>query len=163
MVPPVPVSSMTGIAEGPVNPMPPQESAEALLAELVRLEQAGAVLLQVDVAGLGHIDSPVASEAEGNLWLYPFLALAALLWWQAGPAFAGGALAAGIALYLTLGRAQMRRSMTRRVRERGMASLDNWRRLWRFTGLTLRAAHRPELAPCASPDGNWMEFVRALR
>ena len=49
------------------------------------------------------------------------------------------------------------------MREHALDSVETWRKLWRFSGLTLAVAGRPGLGECASPDGNWMAFVRALR
>lgn len=140
----------------------PPESAEALHATLRKLIADGRVELRIDARLLGHIDSPVASEAEGNLWIYGAIALAGalLLWRGVAPALA--ALAAGIVLYLSFGRAYVRRRVERRARDKGLASADIWRRLWRFPGLTLAAPERPEFGRCASPKGNWMGFVRAL-
>lgn len=142
-------------------PAPP-ESAEALHATLRKLIADGRVVLRIDARPLGHIDSPVASEADGNRWIYGAIALAAAVWLWRGPVPALAALAAGIVLYLGLGRAYVRRRIERRARDEGLASVDIWRRLWRFPGLTLTVPERPGLGPCASPDGNWMGFVRAL-
>ncbi len=138
------------------------ESAEALLAALRRLAAEGRVELLIDPRPLGHIDSPVASEADGNIWVYGVIALAGLLLWWRGlvPALAAGAT--GIVLYLTVGRLYVHRRIKRRVREKALISLETWRKLWRFPGLTLVARDRPDPAPCASPDGNWMAFIRAL-
>jgi hypothetical protein len=54
------------------------------------------------------------------------------------------------------------RRIERRVRQDALADLDKWRKLWRFGGLILASAERPEAA-CASPHGNWMAFVRDER
>ncbi len=138
------------------------ESAEALLASLRRLEREGRLELRIDPRPLGHIDSPVASEADGNIWVYGVVGLAgALLLWR-GVVAALAVVAVGAVLYVTLGRAYVHRRIERRVREQALASPEAWRKLWRFPGLTLAARDRPGLADCASPDGNWMEFVRAL-
>jgi len=149
---------MTGYAPAAA----PTESAEMLLAALRRLDREGRVEIRIDARGLDHIDSPVASEADGNIWIYPAVALALLAWWWRGmlPGFA--TLAAGVALYLTLGRAYQRRRIERRVHEKALLSLETWRKLWRFKGLTLAAKDRPGVGECASPDGNWMAFVRAV-
>ncbi len=139
------------------------ETAEALLAALRRLDGEGRLVLRIDPAFLAHMDSPVASEADGNIWVYGFLAVAMALFLWRGVVPGLAALAAGLAVYFLLGRPYMHRRIERRVRERALGSLETWRKLWRFRGLTLSAKDRPELADCASPDGNWMAFVRALR
>lgn len=140
----------------------PTDSADELLAALRRLAGEGRIEIRIDPKPLNHIDSPVASEADGNLWLYPLPPLAAFLWWWHGMALGLAAFGAGLLLYLTLGRAYIHRRLRRRVRERALADLGTWRKLWRFKGLTLAAKNRAGLVDCASPDGNWMAFVRAL-
>lgn len=140
----------------------PADGPEALLAALRRLAGEGRIEIRVDPRPLHHIDSPVASEADGNLWLYPVPPLAALLWWWQGMAAGLAAFGLGILLYLTLGRAYVHRRIERRVRQRALGNVEVWRKLWRFRGLTLVARDRPGLGDCASPDGNWIGFVRAL-
>jgi fatty acid desaturase len=149
--------------EGDRSAEPAPETAEVLLAALRRLEGEGRLSLRIEPALLTHIDSPVASEADGNIWVYGFLALAAALWLWRGAVPGLLVLAAGILVYFTLGRAYMHRRIERRVRQNALGNLETWRRLWRFRGLTLSASGRPGPADCASPDGNWMAFVRALR
>jgi hypothetical protein len=138
------------------------ESAGELLAALRRRLAEGNVELRVEPQRLNHIDSPVAVEADGNVWAYAALFIAALLWWRWGIASGLAALALGVVVYLTLGRAYVHRRIERRVRRDALDDLEKWRKLWRFSGLTLVAKDRREVAPCASPDGNWMAFTRAL-
>lgn len=138
------------------------QSAEMLLAALRRLEREGRLELRIDPRPLRHIDSPVASEADGNIWIYAALAIAGVLLLWRGLIAALAALVLGFALYFTVGRVYVNRRIERRVRDETLDSLDRWRKLWRFRGLTLVAKDRPDLADCASPDGNWMAFVRAL-
>jgi hypothetical protein len=154
---------MIALMEGNRSAEPAPETAEALLAMLCRLEDEGRLRLRIEPSLLTHIDSPVASEADGNIWVYGALAVAAVLWLWRGAVPGLLAFAVGLLVYFTLGRAYMHRRIERRVREQALGSIESWRRLWRFRGLTLSAADRPGLAECASPDGNWMAFVRALR
>jgi len=140
----------------------PLESAETLLAALRRLDGEGRLEIRIEPRHLTHIDSPVASEADGNLWIYGFLLLAVVLGLWRGLLPGLAMLGLGIAVYLTAGRAYMHRRIERRVREKALASVETWRKLWRFRGLTLKAKDRPGLDDCASPDGNWMAFIRAL-
>lgn len=138
------------------------DSAGELLAALRRRLAEGNVDLRVEPKRLNHIDSPVAVEADGNIWAYAALFIAALLWWRWGMASGLAALALGVVVYLTLGRAYVHRRIERRVRRDALDDLEKWRKLWRFSGLTLVAKDRRDLSPCASPDGNWMAFTRAL-
>jgi hypothetical protein len=140
---------------------PARDSAPELLTALRRLAAARQVEIRVEPKRLNHIDSPVAFEADGNIWVYAFLAAAAFAGWRWGLVTGGATLALGIAVYLTLGRAYVHRRIERRVRRDALENLEKWRKLWRFSGLTLVAAGRPDLAACTSPNGNWMGFVRA--
>lgn len=140
----------------------PPETAEALLAELRRLDRDGRIEILIEPSHLDHIDSPVASEADGNIWVYGLILLVVIAGAWKGLVVGLGAAAVGAALYFTAGRTYMHRRIERRVREKGLESLETWRRLWRFRGLTLRAKDRPGLADCVSPEGNWMGFVRGL-
>jgi hypothetical protein len=119
-------------------------------------------VLRIDPRPLSHIDSPVASEADGNIWIYGTVAVARALLLRRGAVPALAAATAGLVLYLSLGRAYVRRCIERRVREEALASGETSRWLWRFPGLPLAAPGRPGGADCASPGGNWMEFVRTL-
>lgn len=145
------------------DPSAGAESAAELLATLRRLCRDGKVELRIDAKRLDHMDSPVASEADGNIWAYAVVGLALGFWWWQGMAAALAALVLGIVAYLTLGRAYVHRRIERRVRERALESLETWRKLWRFKGLTLVADGHAGTAVCASPDDNWMAFVRKLR
>jgi hypothetical protein len=149
---------MDALAAPPVT----GESAGELLVALRRGVAEGRVELGVEPRRLNHIDSPVAFEADGNIWAYAALLIAGLLWWRWGMVPGLAALAVGVVVYLTLGRAYMYRRIERRVRGAALEDLEKWRKLWRFSGLILTAKDRPDLAPCASPDGNWMAFTRAL-
>src|ERR1700680_4795147 len=121
----------------------PTESAEMLLAALRRLDREGRIEIRVDPRRLDHIDSPVASEAEGNIWIYPAIGLALLAWWWKGMLPSVATMGVGVALYLSLGRAYLHRRIERRVHERALLSLETWRKLWRFNGLTMAAKDRP--------------------
>jgi hypothetical protein len=134
----------------------PPEAAE-LLAALRRLVGERKIDIEIDPRRLNHIDSPVASEADGNIWVYGAVGIAALLLWWKGPVPAVAVVAVGALLYLTLGRAYIHRRIERRVREKALQDLEVWRKLWRFPGLRLKAAGTSE---CASPEGNWLAFVR---
>jgi hypothetical protein len=138
------------------------ESAGQLLVALRRGVAQGRVELQVEPQRLNHIDSPVTVEADGNIWAYAAVFIAAVLWWRWGMEAGLAALALGVAVYLTFGRAYVHRRIEQRVRRAALDDLEKWRKLWRFSGLTLVAKDRRDLPPCASPDGNWMAFARAL-
>jgi hypothetical protein len=132
------------------------ETDRELLDRLRRLRAAGRLALELDHRRLSHIDSPVAVEAESTRWIYGGLALVAATWWFLGGAAGAAAAILGLAAYLTLGKADVRRRTARRVEERALGDVALWRRLWRFGGVALTAEGRR----CAAPEGNWMQFVR---
>jgi hypothetical protein len=145
-----------------VPPVDRLESAVDLLAALRRLAAARQIEIRVEPKSLNHIDSPVAFEADGNRWAYAFLLVAAFALWAWGWVAGGLALALGVSVYLTLGRAYVYRRIEQRVRQDALNDLEKWRKVWRFSGLTLIATNSTALGTCASPDGNWMGFVRAM-
>ena len=137
-----------------------QDNAVELFRALGGLVAEGRIALGYDFKRLQHMDCPVASEADANLWAYGTVAAALVALWLGGWWIAGAVSVAGVALYFTLGQFYVRRRIRRRVAERALESLDVWQRLWRFGGITLAAR---EGATCAAPAGNWMEMVRGLR
>ena len=98
----------------PDQPETPPETAAELLAALRRLAGERKIDIEVDPRRLNHIDSPVASEADGNIWVYGAVGLAALLLWWKGIVPAVAVVAVGALLYLTLGRAYVHRRIERR-------------------------------------------------
>src|SRR5437660_9766187 len=126
---------------------------DELLSELRRLRREGRLSLVLDHRRLGHIDSPVVVEAESTRLVYFGVVAVAAVWWFFGAEPGLAAAAAWLALYLTLGRADLRRRVARRVEERTLGDVVLWRRLWRFGGVSLAADGRR----CAAPEGNWMQ------
>jgi hypothetical protein len=136
-----------------------EASADDLFRELRRLIELGKLRLELDLARLDHIDSPVAVEADSNIWVYGLIAICAVAFWQGGTAPGVAAIAISLVLYFTVARAYVRRRLTRRVHERALGDGEVWRRLWRFGGVTLVGDRD---ARCAAPEGNWMALVRSL-
>jgi hypothetical protein len=130
-----------------------------LFRELRRLVARGTLRLELDLARLDHIDSPVAIEADSNIWVYGLIAVCAAVFWQEGALPGVAASAVSLLLYSTAGRSYVRRRLIRRVHERGLGDGEVWRRLWRFGGVTLVAEGAER---CAAPHGNWMALVRRL-
>ncbi len=139
---------------------PSAETATDLFRALVRLPQSGQVALRYDFKRLQHIDSPVGAEADGNIWAYGGIALALAVWWLAGWQAASAVAVIGIAAYMTLGRAFIRRRIRHRVENQALVRLELWRKLWRFGGVTLVT---PGGEDCAAPAGNWMALMRRIR
>jgi len=162
--PGVPVAPAGSAAHAvpPVTAPTTVETAEGLFQRLQALHAAGRVAIELDTKRLMKMDSPVNVEADSNQWVYGLLALSLVLGfafgWKIGLATAG----AGVVLYLTLGKATVRRRVRRRVHEKALAELSHWRKLWSYGGVTLTvngdAAQR-----CAAPKDNWLEFVRRQR
>ena len=144
------------LAEGAA---PPEETAENLFSALNRLCAGGKITLRLDYKKLTHLDSPVGSEADGNIWAYGGLAVAIAAWWFRGWQVAVGVAVVGLLIYFTLGRWYMHRRIRRCVEDKALADLTQWRRLWKFGGVALVPSAGAE---CAAPQGNWMALVRSL-
>jgi len=136
------------------------DDAEALFAALGRLARGGQISMRLDYKKLEQMDSPVGFEADSNVWVYGGIALALAALWFGGWQPAAAVAVLGIAVYLTLGRAYVRRRIQRRVENQALARLELWRRLWKFGGVTLVL---PSGEDCAAPAGNWMALMRRIR
>jgi hypothetical protein len=141
-----------------------EASADELFRELRALLAQGRLRLELDLARLDHIDSPVAVEADSNIWVYGAIAVCAVAFWQGGTYPGLAAIAVGLALYFTAARRYVRRRLIRRVHERALGDGEIWRRLWGFGGVTLVEAGSGEgsSSRCVAPQGNWMALVRRL-
>ena len=137
----------------------PEHTADQLFTALRRLHADGKVALRLDYKKLSHLDSPVGSEADGNIWAYGGLALAIAAWWFRGWQVAVGVAVVGVLAYFTLGRMYMHRRIRRRVETKALVELALWRRLWKFGGVALVPGAGDA---CAAPQGNWMALVRSL-
>ena len=161
-------SRRLAVAGNPQIRTPQREAYNRLVAhfQAADAEREVGIVLPVGCGKSGTITLTFAPNSlyraglAGGLALLPLLAL--LAWWWKGMLPSVATMGVGVALYLSLGRAYLHRRIERRVHERALLSLETWRKLWRFNGLTLAAKDRPGVADCASPDGNWMAFVRAF-
>jgi hypothetical protein len=110
------------------------------------------------------MDSPVAVEADSNIWVYGSIVVCAIIFWQGGIFPGIAAIAVSLALYFTVARRYVHRRLIRRVHERALGDSEIWRRLWRFGGVTLvtDGGSGDEDGRCAAPHGNWMALVRRL-
>jgi hypothetical protein len=156
---PPPLEPMAHDAAAPdiIAPATEPESERALLAQLDRMVQSGQVRMTIDRRKLSHLDFPMSSEADGNIWVYSLVPLTALVWWQIGSWAGLASAAASFALYQTAGRAYVARRLDRRIRERGIKDMEAWRALWRFGGVILTPA---DGKPCQGPEGNWHAIAR---
>ncbi|HYL33252.1 MAG TPA: hypothetical protein VEU53_08910 [Stellaceae bacterium] len=136
-----------------------EETAETLFSALDRLCTGGKLLLRLDYKTLAHLDSPVGSEADGNIWAYGGLALTIAAWWFRGWQVAAGVAVAGVLVYFTLGRWYTRRRIRHRVESKALTDFTLWRKLWKFGGVALVPSVGEE---CVAPQGNWMALVRNL-
>lgn len=139
--------------------MPSRTDAE-LLACLRDLIAAGEVTLRLDPDRLGHLDSPVAVQAESTRWFAALAAVVLAAAWFGGWLVGGAALLASIAIWFAVVRPWVARRLHGRVETKALAEVELWRRLWKLGGVALapRAGD-----PCAAPGGNWMQFVRDRR
>ncbi|MEI9983339.1 MAG: hypothetical protein WDN69_09150 [Aliidongia sp.] len=82
----------------------PVETERDLLARLERMVESGALTLTVDRTKLSSLDFPLASEVDGNIWVYAMAAVSAALWWRVGMWYGIAAGVTSLILYQTLGK-----------------------------------------------------------
>ena len=128
-----------------------------LLDKLRAAHEDGRVAIKLDLKTLDHMDSPIAVQAESNIWIYALIVAAGLIWWFAGTPAGIGAVVVGAIAYATIGRRTVERRIHRRFYEVAIKNIEPWRKLWRLQGITLECAESGDV--CSSPDGNWMRFV----
>jgi hypothetical protein len=149
-----------GLAIEGTDPAEPAHGDDrALLKRLARACRSGAVAIEADPKRLRHIHSPVLSQADGNQWLFSFLAVAAALWWALDWRLAAAAGAVWLAAYLTVGRRALGRRLMMRI-DRRLDDPAGWNKLWSFGGVTLR--DEASGTRCAAPEEDWRGFVRLL-
>jgi hypothetical protein len=90
-----------------------EASTDELFRELRALLARGKLRLELDLARLDHIDSPVAVEADSNIWVYGAIAVCAAAFWQGGTYPGIAAIAISLALYFTVARRYVRRRLVR--------------------------------------------------
>jgi hypothetical protein len=146
--------------EGPDPAEPAHGDDRALLKRLARACRSGAVAIEADPKRLRHIHSPVLSQADGNQWLFSFLAVAAALWWALDWRWAAAAGAVWLAAYLMVGRRALGRRLMMRI-DRRLDDPSGWNKLWSFGGVTLR--DEASGTRCAAPEEDWRGFARALQ
>ena len=160
------VSSIPTTPEPP--PQPGSETDASLYERLCAAIDGGEVTLAFDLRRLRQGDSPVAIQADGNVWFLPS-ALAVVGGWLAVgkytdiPSWEVGVplLVAAVVIHLTVARRYVERRLEKRVAVFARKDVASWRRLWKFGGVMLeRGGATP--ARCAAPDGNWFEFARRL-
>jgi hypothetical protein len=129
---------------------------------LHRLIAAGRVAVEVDVARLDSLGSPVSKQSDLAKWFVLLVAVAGAAFWFAGAWVGLGVTAIGLALYQGLGRPHLRRQLVARVSGEALAEDGLWRQLWRFGGVTLVSRDPARPGRCAAPDGDWIGFARQL-
>jgi hypothetical protein len=144
-------------SEAPVAPN--EATAPELFRALRRQIDDGRLKITLEFKRLNHMDSPVASEADSNIFAYGVLALALFMVWWRGWLAAGIVALVGTIVYYSIGLTYTRRRLRRRVQERALSDLEVWQKLWRFGGVSLHAGSDT----CAAPQGNWMALVRGQR
>ena len=144
-------------SDAPIAPR--EDTAPELFRVLQRLIADGRVELRLEFKRLNHMDSPVGSEADSNIFAYAVLAVALFMIWWRGWIAAGITALVGIVFYYSIGLAYVRKRVRRRVEQRALGELDVWQRLWRFGGVSLIAGGET----CTAPQGNWMALVRSQR
>ncbi len=106
-----------------------------------------------------HIDSPISVQADSNRWIYSLIIIVAAAAWLGGLWWAVGAAAAGATGWIAIGRRWHRRRMEQRFHQVTLHNLEDWKKLWRMTGVVLTDAKTGNRSQ--SPSGNWRALVAA--
>ena len=158
-------ANLARVAEAPDPPappprvLPPEQSTRPLLHRLITTGRVG---LEIDLARLDSMDSPVVMQSDMAKWFVVLIAAAAGAFWLGGLWVGLGVTAVGLALYQGLGRPHMRRRLIARIRDDALAEEGLWRRLWRFGGVTLVSLDPAHPGRCVAPDGDWIGFARSF-
>lgn len=118
---------------------------------------AGVIKPSLNLNKLEHVDSPISVQADSNRWIYSLIVIVSAAAWLGGTWWAVGAAGAGGAAWFTIGKRWHRQRMERRFYELSLDRTDEWKKLWRMTGVTLIDPKTG--TECASPAGNWRAFV----
>jgi tetratricopeptide (TPR) repeat protein len=158
-------ANLARVAEAPDPPgaapraLPPEQSTRPLLHKLV---SSGRVGIEIDLARLDSMDSPVVMQSDMAKWFVVLVAAAGGAFWLGGLWVGLGVTAVGLALYQGLGRPHQRKRLIARIRDEALAEEGLWRRLWRFGGVTLVSLDPARPGRCAAPDGDWIGFARGF-
>ncbi len=79
-------------------------SADELFRDLRLLIERGDLRLELDLVRLDHIDSPVAVEADSNVWVYGLILVCVAAFWQGGTWPGVAAIGMSLLLYFTVAR-----------------------------------------------------------
>jgi tetratricopeptide (TPR) repeat protein len=146
-------------AARPPRPHAPEQNTRPLLHALV---SSGRVGIEIDLARLDSMDSPVVMQSDMAKWFMLLIVAAAAAFWLGGLWVGLGVTVAGLALYQGLGRPHQRRRLIARIRDQALVEDGLWRRLWRFGGIILVSLDPARPGRCAAPDGDWIAFARQL-
>jgi len=144
----------------PPAPRPTGPDEREILVRLRALHEDGRIKVTVNRAKLSHMDFPLGLEADGNRWAYAIVLAIIPIWWFLGTYAGIAGVLFGFALYQTVGQRHVERRLQARIHDRGLAEIDDWRKLWRFGGVILTdpASGRT----CLGPEGRWMAFVQDM-
>lgn len=120
---------------------------------------SGAIKKTLDFGKLEHMDSPISLEADSNRWIYSLIIIVSAATWLGGLWWGIGAASAGAVAWFSVGKPWHRRRMEQRFYDLSLQQTEEWKKLWRMTGVTLTDAKSG--AQCVSPAGNWRAFVGA--
>jgi hypothetical protein len=143
----------------PLPPVPPEQNTRPLLFGLVN---AGRVGVEIDLARLDSMDSPVVMQSDMAKWFVLLVAAGAAGFWFGGIWVGLGVTVVGVAIYQIVGRPYQRRRLTQRVRDGALGEDALWRQLWRFGGVTLVSLDPAQPGRCVAPEGDWIAFTRTL-
>lgn len=118
---------------------------------------AGAIKPVLNLSKLEHVDSPISVQADSNRWIYSLIIIVSAAAWLGGTWWAIGAASAGAVGWFTVGKRWHRQRMEKRFYELSLDQTEEFKKLWRMTGVTLIDTKTSR--ECVSPAGNWRAFV----
>ncbi len=118
---------------------------------------AGAIKPVLNFSKLEHVDSPISVQADSNRWIYSLIIIVSAAAYLGGMWWAIGAAGLGAAGWFSIGKRWHRQRMERRFYDVSLDRTEEFKKLWRMTGVTLIDAKTSR--ECVSPAGNWRVFV----
>lgn len=118
---------------------------------------AGAIKPVLNFSKLEHVDSPISVQADSNRWIYSLIIIVSAAAYLGGMWWAIGATGLGAVGWFSIGKRWHRQRMERRFYDVSLDRTEEFKKLWRMTGVTLIDAKTSQ--ECVSPAGNWRAFV----
>jgi hypothetical protein len=136
----------------------PRDDAK-LLAALRKACVRGEVTIDLDMKRLTHLNSPLMFLADFDQWFIGFVVVAGLAWWLVGWKLSAAAVPVFAVLYMLFAHRIVQRRTMRRITEKAMFEIDQWRKIWGWGGVTLIAKIHGAERRAVAPKDSWQEIA----